>query len=181
MAELGDCRHVDRRVQGAVASTRQTVHGPTARGEFDRCCSGVGSEVITVAEPTDVTDVADQHGCDDRHLLDDLAEHDVGHPALRPVPPPRRRRPVRTASTAVLDSWRGVIRSALARSGRKPSIPASRSMVPSSASWGTTTATNVFVSPRCPITNATASRRTIRYRRLAAARYVLPRGHRHAQ
>jgi hypothetical protein len=58
VAELGDGGRVDRRVQGAVPASRQTVHDPTTGGVLDRCGPGVRGEVITVAEPADVTDVA---------------------------------------------------------------------------------------------------------------------------
>ena len=60
VSELCDCGHVDRRVQRAVPASRQTMNRSSTGGELDRSCAGVRSEVITIAEPTDVTGVADQ-------------------------------------------------------------------------------------------------------------------------
>src|SRR4051794_28617511 len=60
VAQLSDGGHMDRRVQRPVPSSRQSVCDPAAGGELDGRGAGVRGEVITVAEPADVTGVADQ-------------------------------------------------------------------------------------------------------------------------
>ena len=66
MADLGDGGHVDGMVEAPVAAPRQAEHLASPGGHLDRGGAVIGSEVITAGEATDVADVTDDDGGDDR-------------------------------------------------------------------------------------------------------------------